>query len=283
MISSSETSEQRRCRPLLGTFVEIAAPSGGTGARAIAAAFAAVERVQRSMSAHSGTSDLARIADARAGERVPVDRWTYRVLAAAREIAGASAGAFDPVAVAGGGARDGATWRDLELLDDRRSVRCRRALRVDLGGIAKGFAVDQAVRALRRSGSAWGLVNAGGDLRAFGSRRWPLQVRRAGASGELIPLGEISDIAVATSARSSEFSVPGPRTSGLPVDPRAPSGRAAGLEPGATLGVTVFARTALVADALTKGILFADATAGRRLLQRFRARAVTQIAPGDRN
>jgi thiamine biosynthesis lipoprotein len=269
MISSSETSEQRRCRPLLGTFVEIAAPSGGTGARAIAAAFAAVERVQRSMSAHSGTSDLARIADARAGERVPVDRWTYRVLAAAREIAGASAGAFDPVAVAGGGARDGATWRDLELLDDRRSVRCRRALRVDLGGIAKGFAVDQAVRALRRSGSAWGLVNAGGDLRAFGSRRWPLQVRRAGASGELIPLGEIS--------------VPGPRTSGLPVDPRAPSGRAAGLEPGATLGVTVFARTALVADALTKGILFADATAGRRLLQRFRARAVTQIAPGDRN
>src|SRR6187455_214957 len=130
MISSCDSSEQRRCRPLLGTFVEIAAPSGETGAKAIEAAYAAVSRVQRVMSAHSGDSDLARIAGARAGERIPVDPWTYRVLAAAREIAGASAGAFDPVAIAGDGPCDGAsaraTWRDLELLDDRRSVRCRR-------------------------------------------------------------------------------------------------------------------------------------------------------------
>src|SRR6187402_1287392 len=149
MTSSSANSEQRRCRPLLGTFVEVSAPSGEAGAKAITAAYAAVERVQRLMSAHTGDSDLARIAGAHPGERVPVDRWTYRVLAAAREIAGASAGAFDPVAVASDGSSDGksagATWRDLELLDDRRSVRCRRALRVDLGGIAKGFAVDQAV------------------------------------------------------------------------------------------------------------------------------------------
>src|SRR5207237_9076434 len=92
-----------------------------------------------------------------------------------------------------------AAWADGALLS-RSRVRLARAVRFDLGGIAKGFAVDRAVQILRRARLAFGLVNAGGDLRAFGNRRWPVHVRCPDAPGELLQLGSLSNGAVATSA-----------------------------------------------------------------------------------
>lgn len=68
---------------------------------------------------------------------------------------------FDPVLPG-----EGSCWRDL-VLDDRR-VSVRRRLRLDLSGVAKGFAVDRACDRLREAGAISGLVNAGGDLRVFG-------------------------------------------------------------------------------------------------------------------
>ena len=49
---------------------------------------------------------------------------------------------------------------------------------LDLGGIAKGFAVDQAIHALRRGGCSEAIVNAGGDLRRFGRTPHPIYLRR---------------------------------------------------------------------------------------------------------
>jgi len=58
-------------------------------------------------------------------------------------------------------------WRDV-ILEKNCTVRFRQRVIVDLGGIAKGFAVDRAVEALKRAGVPSGAVNAGGDLRVFG-------------------------------------------------------------------------------------------------------------------
>jgi thiamine biosynthesis lipoprotein len=63
----------------------------------------------------------------------------------------------------------------------RHVVKLDRKAQIDLGGIAKGYAVDRAVATLRCCGIKRGLVNAGGDLRAFGPGRWPILVRGAGA------------------------------------------------------------------------------------------------------
>ena len=171
------------------------------------------------------------------------------------------------MAVASGGR---ACWRDLIPLPDRRSVRCRRRLSVDLGGIAKGFAVDQAVGVLRRAGLPWGLVNAGGDLRAFGSRTWPLHVRHASAPGQLISLGEISRGAVATSAPYFSEHRERRRIVSALFDPRDRH-----FVTGA-ISATVFAPTALVADALTKIVLLAATESVSALLRRHRARAWLQ-------
>ena len=176
-----------RCRPLLGTFVEITCDDGG----AIDAGFAAIERVHRLMSFHAEDSDLARLRRAPAGSPVPVAPETAAVLRLALELHRESSGLFD-VAVGARLVRTGflpcpagvdlaacdGTSADLELAPDGHAI-CHRAMLLDLGGIAKGFAVDRAVAAMREAGATGGLVNAGGDMRAFGPRAFLVAIRRA--------------------------------------------------------------------------------------------------------
>lgn len=166
----------RRAQPWLGTIVSIEiVPDGAPehGAPAFDRAFAAVARVHAAMSAHEARSDIARFNAARCGEAVGCDPWTIRVLHLAARLAQASGGLFD-VAL---GSAAGAAYRTLGA---RHVIKVAAGSRVDLGGIAKGYAVDRAVAALRACGVRRGLVNAGGDLRAFGTGVWPVEVRGVG-------------------------------------------------------------------------------------------------------
>lgn len=250
--------EKRRARPLLGTFVEITADCSP---RVFEKAFAAVEQVGRSMSYHDSGSELSQLNRDAAREPVAVSAWTRTVLRAALELAEESDGAFDPSvapAIRGLGflpstpgaprADRHATWRDIELLP-RRRVRFRRALRIDLGDIAKGFAVDRAIDVLREGGCTSGLVNAGGDLHAFGPRDWQIGIRdpaRPEATACNVPL---RNAALATSAGYFSRRKRGGRTITALVDGRT-------RQPlDASLSACVIAPTALIADALTKVVL----------------------------
>lgn len=124
----------------------------------------------------------------------------------------------------------------------------RRPVRLTLDGIAKGFAVDLAVEAMRRCGARAGWVNAGGDMRAFGDVTVPVLRREAGpaapAEGAMALLGGLRDMAVATSQVLDEAAA---AQAALPARIVAPHGAAA------AHGVwTVLARSAWRADALTK-------------------------------
>ena len=277
---SSPLAEIRRARPLLGTFVEIAAPSGAISERAVGRAFAAIAKVQKLMSAHDAASDLGRLCRARPGSSTKVHRWTWRVLRRAQCLHRATGGAFDPIAAArfgiatarlpawSRGERNKATWDDVKLLS-RNRVRLVRPVRFDLGGIAKGFAVDRATAVLRAAGLEFGLVNAGGDMRAFGGREWPVVVRRPEAPGEFVALGFIRDGAVATSGSYfSRQTRRGKATSALfnPVSTRSAMG---------TTSATVFGPTCLAADALAKAVLFHG---DDRVLRTHRARGVLMSA-----
>jgi thiamine biosynthesis lipoprotein len=268
--------ELRRARPALGTLVDIRArgPAAEQVERAIAAAFEAVDRVERLMSFHRGDSELSRLNHA-AGERPqPVHPWTYAVLRRAKRIAALSDGLFDvtvaPVLVEEGllpaspaRARGDGSSRDLELLPSR-CVFFRRPMLLDLGGIAKGFAVDQAIHALRRGGCREALVNAGGDLRRFGTHAELIHLRTP--SG-VVPLAQLGCGALAT---SSPYRVQLERlaqpTGGI-VDPqrmRLWAGQGA---------VSVAARSCMLADALTKVAALAGG-ACQPLLARFGAQAL---------
>jgi thiamine biosynthesis lipoprotein len=162
----------RRARPLLGTIVEIgAARAAGFDAAiaaAIDAAFARVAAIQARLSRFEATSDIARFNAAPAGARFAVTLDTQRVLALAGDLSTASDGAFD-VTLASGADHWRCEGGVLRKLSD--------AVRIDLGGIGKGYAVDAAIDSLRAAGVAAGWVNAGGDLRAFGAIEVPIDVR----------------------------------------------------------------------------------------------------------
>ena len=178
-----------RCRPLLGTLVEITVPEeSGT---AINAAFATIAHIHSRMSFHEPTSDLAAIRRAARDQTIVVDRETVAVLRIAAALHKTTDGLFD-VAVARELVRSGylpkdgigrldqfdGTTADIVVEDDTHIHLKRHAL-VDLGGIAKGYAVDRAVETLVEHGVAHGLVNAGGDLRAFGPIDWEIGFRDA--------------------------------------------------------------------------------------------------------
>ena len=233
----------RRCRPLLGTFVEVAADREET----IDVAFAAVEQVHRLMSAHEPDSDVSRINRFAHLRPIEVNEWTARVIERALFWSKASEGAFDVVR-AGKAAVQGeliphhadqptpeaAHWTLLEV--QGTSVRLLKPGCIDLGGIAKGFAVDRAVDALRNAGCARGLVNAGGDLRGFGPEPWPVSI--------VDPLGRrpVAEIPIHNEALAT--------SAGLPSDDGLSFAHLGGRRD--WVSVSILAGNACDADSLTK-------------------------------
>jgi thiamine biosynthesis lipoprotein len=247
----------RRVQLWLGTLVEISthAPSRPALDAGVAAAFAAIARVHRALSGHDPESELSRLNRRAATGWQAVSDDLRSVLACALDLAARSEGTFDPtvggqVTTLGFLPRHGAvagdvSWRDVKLT--RRGVRFRQPLVLDFGGIAKGYAVDRAVEALRDHGITSGRVNAGGDLRVFGCDREPIHVRTGGPQAAILPLAEMSDGAVATSAYGGDRRrIAGRRWAAPLIDPRA------GLPIMSTRTVSVIARTCMLADALTK-------------------------------
>lgn len=251
--TASAPVRARRMQPWLGTYVEVAACAGqqGQADRAADAALAAMRAAQSRWSFQDPDSELSALNRAPC-RPVPVSGATVRLLRLARAMMVASAGGFD---VTLGGLlieaqllpdHGGPAWLPRGSADDIAVgagwARLGRPVRLTLDGIAKGFAVDIAIHAMRRAGANAGWVNAGGDLRAFGDLTVPVSLRQGG--GPPAPAGGLRNMAMATSG------VP----PGCDIDARAFPGRVFGRDsrPWDRGAVTVLARTAWRADALTK-------------------------------
>ncbi len=178
----------RRARPLLGTLVDIGVPAGAEPA--LHAAFAAMAQVQQAMSVFEPGSDLSRSHAADVGEPVRLHPWTAQVLQLAQTLSEQTDGLFD-VALGTG------PWCLQPDGEDACLVRLSEATRFDLGGLAKGWAVDCAVDAALAHGAEAVWVNAGGDLRVQGLTL-PI-VLRDEHSGGVRPWAELADGAMATS------------------------------------------------------------------------------------
>jgi FAD:protein FMN transferase len=173
-----------RLRIALGTFVavEVEACDADTAARGVESAFAAVLTVEKLMHPTRPGSDLAVLRACARQSALKVHHWTWDVLNLCQRLHQSSRGAFDPCLATAAG-----TISDLELLSDFRVVP-RIAMHLDLGGIAKGYAVDRAIDALRASGCYGGLVNAGGDMAVFGAREHLVLCRGPQGTDALINL-----------------------------------------------------------------------------------------------
>ena len=163
------------------------------------------------MSAHDPDSELSRVNHDAHRHPVAVSEWTAEVIECALGWSRASEGRFDIVRAGHFALRRGglprhddqplpdadADWTTVQIRN--REVTLSRPAYLDLGGIAKGFAVDRAIDALRTAGATRGFVNAGGDLRGFGDSSWPVSVVDPLSRRPLLKV-ELLDMALATSA-----------------------------------------------------------------------------------
>jgi thiamine biosynthesis lipoprotein len=267
-----------RAQPRLGTLVSLRVEGlqEATAHRAIDAAFAEIATVHQRMSFHYPQSDVSRLNRSALHGPVEVHPWTFAVIEYAQHCSQASKGCFD-ISVGAALVKSGAlaapahapalqngSWRDIELLPDSCVV-FHRPLWIDLGGIAKGFAVDRAAERLAEFGPIRAVVNAGGDLRVLGSEAERIRLG-APSSDCVAPILELADGSAAGSSSLAADARHDASPAGAHLDAMlrrpAPTGRFA----------CVVAEHCMTADALTK-VVIAQGKASDSVLRQFGATA----------
>lgn len=241
----------------LGTFVAVEAEARAANAveLGLAAAYEAFALVEKLMHPSRSGSDLAALSAAAPGNAVSLHPWTWQVLELCQQVHRLSDGVFDPCVPESVG-----RMMDLKFAHANRAVP-QAPVRIDLGGIAKGFAVDRALDALRASGCHAGLVNAGGDLAVFGDSSHSIVCRNERGANVIVAL---KNAALATSDVDNNA---------RPAEHR---GYYHGADRHAVVSgrVSVVAPSAVIADALTKVLLIVDPARAISVLEAFGARRI---------
>ncbi len=232
----------KRCQPLLGTFVEIKIFAESSAAYlAVDEAFDEVKEVHDLMSFFDEKSELALLNRKACQDAVVVDPRLFEVLTLAQKLFKISDGIFDVTLHRSG---KNSSFADVELFDGG-AVKFSKNLQIDLGGIAKGYAVDCAAQALENQGIVDYIINAGGDLRV-GKSSQKIGIRNPKNLGEIICETEICDRALATSSGYFSHQKIGDKTIYPIFQPRL------GALEYSDESISVSAQNCVIADALTK-------------------------------
>lgn len=260
-------------------------------------AFTQFDRVDSLMSRYRDDSEVAAIERA-AGRAVVPSPAVHHVLERSLYWARVSEGAFDPtvgalthlwnfpdaVAAPDSASVDSALalvdYRALAL--DERGVQLTRAgVRLDLGAAAKGYAVDQAVEALRSGGALSGLIEAGGDIRYWGQKpdghQWRFGIQHPRDPNQYFEVDDIGLAAIATSGDYQQYFSDGEQRYHHILDPQN------GWPARRLISATVWAETAMDADILSTAVFVLGAQRGLELVEqwpRVEALVFTETAGG---
>lgn len=269
----------------MGTLWTVEA-QGPEASAAMEAAFAEIGRLDRLLSTYKPDSELSRLN--RDGNRgwVAVSAETRELVARALAVASASGGAFDPTVgplvklwgfkhmdyrfpseAAIAKAKSLVGFRQVEV-DPARGIRFSKpGVEVELGAIAKGYAVDRAVAVLRDRGMTMARVDAGGNQRVWGTppeeAGWVFGVRHPREDGDVLGWTTLRSGGISTSGDAERgFWKDGVRY-GHVIDPRT------GWPSQGVVSVTVLAPDAETADALSTALYVLGPAAGKALLGRY--------------
>jgi FAD:protein FMN transferase len=262
--------------------VELWSDDRAAGQAAIDAVMQEMHRIDRTMSPHKADSELSIINREAAKRAVPLSAEMTRLLARAIELSELSAGAFD-ITYAGVGqlydyrlgirpsdedlARARATVGYRNLILDRKAQTLRFAkpgMRIDLGGFAKGHAVDNSMAILKGRGVVNATVAAGGDSHVMGDRggrAWSIGIRDPRRPGEVVAVLPLEDVSISTSGDYERFfEQDGVRCHHV-IDPRT------GKSPLGVRSVTILADDGLTSEGLSKCLFVMGLEKGMRLLE----------------
>jgi thiamine biosynthesis lipoprotein len=279
--------------PQMGTLVRIQlyAADQAQAAAAFRAAFDRIGELNRHLSDYEPDSELNRLRLAAPDRPTPVSADLFAVLQAAQKLAEATDGAFDvtlgpvthlwraarksgrvPDEVSTHAALERSGYRKLHLDAEHRTARLDQAgMQLDVGGIAKGYAADEALAVLAGLNIRSALVAMSGDLAIGdpppGKRGWSV------AAGEPAQFLELANTAVSTSGDTEQhLDAGGVRYSHI-IDP------ATGMGLTHAPVVTVIARRGIDADALATAVSVLGVQRGREVAERYGARVLSEPRP----
>lgn len=220
------------------------------------------------------------------GEKV-LDKETFSLIKKSLEISAASNGAFDitcaPLVDIWKQAIASKTmpskkdiqralslvgWKDVSIDEKKCLVRFRRkGMKLDLGGIGEGFAVDKAVERLRQHGVTSALINAGGDIYCLGTNSgaaWKVGVRHPRQQEQIIKVYSLINKAITTSGDYEQFFTFGKRRYSHIIDPRTGYPVDNGI-----CSVTIIGLDCTTADVLATTIFVLGEEEGKKLARKF--------------
>ena len=288
--AAKETGDMSRdFRYIMGNSVEVRVYNGDAPSRAagINEAFAAIVEVDRVMSNWKSESELMIANRAASSGPVRVSDPLFAVIKAGLDVGDRSGGAFDltvgpaiqlwgfrtrkphvPEDAEIARLRPAVNYRNIVLDEATHTMRfVRPGVEVDLGGIAKGFAVELAAGALRKRGLS-GYIDAGGNQymlgRPPGKSGWMVGVRDPDRAGELLGTLELPEGSVSTSAEYANFLTIDGKQYGHILDPRTLRPSESG-----SLSVTLYAPDATIADAVSTAAFVLGPQRGLALIDSF--------------
>ncbi len=215
-------------RPMMGTEVSVYLWSDDpeAGPAALEAVFQEAARIDHLMSTYKDDSEISKINRDAADAPVRCGEELYRLIARSLQISVLTQGSFDITYESVGQhydfrehqRPDAATveaellnidYRFVEMDDANRTVHFQRhGVRINLGGIAKGYVVERGIDILRSKGVENAIVTAGGDSRLLGDRRgrpWMVGIRDPRVDGEVAISVPLQDEAISTSGDYERF------------------------------------------------------------------------------
>lgn len=262
------------------------APNQKSAEKACTAAFARIAALDTIMSDYRRDSELMRLCAKAGGPPVRVSPDLFRVLRRAEQVSRESEGAFDitvgPVVALWRAARKTAVlpdpaeierarmltgWQKVRLNARKRTVRLTvPGMKLDLGGIGKGYAADEAQRVLKKYGITRALVELGGDIAVSkappGTEGWTIRVPNAG-DGQGPKDMRLTDCALSTSGDTEQFVIIGGKRYSHLIDPR--TGQALTQR----VQVTIIAPNGFTSDPLSKALSILSEEKRKRLLKSY--------------
>ncbi|MEO6185243.1 MAG: FAD:protein FMN transferase [Steroidobacteraceae bacterium] len=263
--------------------VEVWATDRSEGEAAIEAVLADMRRIDALMSTYKPDSEISRVNVNAAKGPVPISAELFSLLETSQQYSRLSAGVFDityasvgylydyrqhvkPDEKAIDVALNSVDYRQLKLDAARHTIAFGRpGMRIDLGGIAKGYAVDRGIEILKARGLAHAMVNAGGDTRVSGDRfgkPWVIGIRHPDRKDEVALKVPLVDAAFSTSGDYERFFDEGGVRYHHILNPKT------GKSPHEVRSVTIIASNATRTDGLSKTVFILGPKAGLEFINK---------------
>jgi thiamine biosynthesis lipoprotein len=285
-VSSARADWLHREESIMGTriYVEVWHDDRIQGDAAIDAVMDNMRRIDALMSHYRPESQLSQINTRGAVEPVAVDPELFDLIKTSIHFSEVTEGAFDITYASVGYLYDyprhvhpsdadikqalpGVNYRNLLLDPEHHTIKfAREGMRIDLGGIAKGYACDQGVEILKRFGISNGMVIAGGDTRLLGDRRgrpWMIGIRHPDNKNKIVLSMPLADVGISTSGDYERYFDEGGVRYHHIIDPKT------GRSPSGVRSVTIIGPTATDTEGWSKGVFIKGPIEGIRLIEQY--------------